>query len=693
MGGCTLVAKRMVNTAAAQACVGSIGEAIVLNGATGGFIQRAAKDRLRHGAAGILPSQAPARATLNMRSDDADLDADHDEHEDDHSHDGGITAPPAGMDIAWVDDVPAGQIRGIQVKMQRLPGRGVLRGKILQSCVFAVNLMGEHATDNGTRAGERAYKFYAMSHICLCGRKRGTPRIGKPEQRKRAARIAAGGLQQMWERLVAECGVGHHASADIGAEGDRVRHGSEVDADLVHDPTLRPPRRLTPTEELLLAQMHVNDGDPGRALGVFGTSPVGNSLDPAVQKALLGLTAYAELPTAEVMADKPGVTPLQLKPSTVESVINKLPSGRACGTFLTCYELIRGTYEAGAKQGWLRFFVGFAAGALTDDLAALMRALRAILLDKDGAGVNWRPLGMGEAERRVGCACVATQQRDKWNTFYTTELPEVKEARLAAIAAAEAKVDRCKGAVVATAKRPGATAARQALADAVSDAEVAKAPPNFPVQLCYAKNGTEILGHTLEGFKELAPDDVFVANDTFNMYNESLRTPTFEALHEHDPECKPVYRMLYGTEADIYLDRADNGSMVRLSMDEVCSRAPRIGIADDAIDPSDPDESIARAFQHGDLPPIFSSIVKAGGAVLRSVVILFLVSTRGWHQGCALATNGACTCHTTACWQSCRPSRRTAATDALPLATTRTRTAVTTSCSHGALKKSPGAWP
>ena len=490
--------------------------------------------------------------------------------------------------------------------------------------------MGEHATDNSSTVSKRAYKFYAMCHIATFGRRRGTPRIGKPELRNRAAHIAAGDLERMWERLVSECGVGHNAAADVSADGGRVHHGSEVNAALIRDRPPRPSRRLTPAEEILLAQHHVNNGDPGRALGVFGASPVGNSLDPAVQKALLGLTAHAELPPAAVMDDKPGVTPLPLKPSVVEPVVSKLPTGRACGTLLTCYELIRGTYEAGAKVGWTRFFIGFAAGALADGLAAMLRALRAVLLDKDGAGVNWRPLGMGEAERRVGCACVATQQRSKWNAFYTSELPEVKAARLAAIDAADDKVVRCKGAVAATANRRGAPAARLALADAVSDAVAAREPPNFPVQLCYAKNGTELLGHSLEGFRELAPQDTFAACDTYNMYNESFREPTFEALHEHDPECKPVYCMLYGYAADIYLDRTDNGSMVRLSIDEVCSRAPRLGIADDLIDPSDPDESIARAFRSDSMPSIFDSIVHAGGAVLRSVVTLFLPRL---HQG------------------------------------------------------------
>ena len=171
--------------------------------------------------------------------------------------------------------------------------------------------------------------------------------------------------------------------------------------------------------------------------------------------------------------------------------------------------------------------------------------------------------------------------------------------------------------------------------------DVAKQPPNFPVQLCYAANGTELLGHCFEGFKELDPDSAFCACDTFNMYNESERGATFEALHEYDPECKPVYRMLYGHPADIYLDRTDNGSLVRLTMDEVCQRAPRLGVEDGTIDTTDPDESFARAFEQAELPPIFNAVVKAGGTVLHTVVTLFLVSTRGWHQGCALATNGA----------------------------------------------------
>eukprot|EP00966_Prymnesium_polylepis_P036737 852541-Prymnesium_polylepis.1 len=57
-----------------------------------------------------------------------------------------------------------------------------------------------------------------------------------------------------------------------------------------------------------------------------------------------------------------------------------------------------------------------------------MRALRAVMLDKGDTGVNYRPLGIGEAERRCGCAIVATIKKVAWNKFYTSELPDVKEA-------------------------------------------------------------------------------------------------------------------------------------------------------------------------------------------------------------------------------------------------------------------------
>ena len=121
---------------------------------------------------------------------------------------------------------------------------------------------------------------------------------------------------------------------------------------------------------------------------------------------------------------------------------------------------------------------------------------------------------------------MATIKKAAWNKFYTSELPDVKEARLANAASCEHAVVLLKGAVVAAASQgeAAAEAARAALAAvAEANAEAARAPPNFPVQLAFAPNGAEIAAHTLEGWCQLAPETDIVSCDTRNMYNECCR--------------------------------------------------------------------------------------------------------------------------------------------------------------------------
>ena len=134
--------------------------------------------------------------------------------------------------------------------------------------------------------------------------------------------------------------------------------------------------------------MWVNRGDWRRALGVFEESPVGDALSPAVQKALLSLTPYSKLPSSDVLAPREGVEAMVARDDIIDKVVNRLPEGRARGTNLTNYEIIKATYHSGAKVGWRAFFKAFAAGALAATLAAAMRALRAVLLDKTGAGLQ-----------------------------------------------------------------------------------------------------------------------------------------------------------------------------------------------------------------------------------------------------------------------------------------------------------------
>jgi hypothetical protein len=211
----------------------------------------------------------------------------------------------------------------------------------------------------------------------------------------------------VWEALVAACGVRDVNST--GATGDstgttaaRAATGATAPPGVAAPATApaKPPK--TAKEKMLLAQHYVNMGEHARALGVYGASPVGDGANPAVQRALLDLTPYHELPPPEVTAPVEGVRPLAASNEVIDKVVRRLPCGRARGTLMTNYELIVATHADGAAEGWHGFFRAFAAGALACDLAALMRALRAVMLAKDDTGVNYRRLASARQSVGVG---------------------------------------------------------------------------------------------------------------------------------------------------------------------------------------------------------------------------------------------------------------------------------------------------
>ena len=70
----------------------------------------------------------------------------------------------------------------------------------------------------------------------------------------------------------------------------------------------------------------------------------------------------------------------------------------------------------------------------------LLGDLRAIIFYKNAERTKLRPIGIGETLRRLVCRCVAQQDKQAWNTFFTHLLPEDEEARNAAIEEAEAAV-------------------------------------------------------------------------------------------------------------------------------------------------------------------------------------------------------------------------------------------------------------
>ena len=198
--------------------------------------------------------------------------------------------------------------------------------------------------------------------------------------------------------------------------------------------------------------------------------------------------------------------------------------------------------------------------------------------------------------------------------------------------------------MVATADADEAVAAsaRASLAAAAADADAARRPSHFPVQCAYEPFGAEIVAHSLQGWAALAPLDDIKGCDAYNMYNECDRDASFCAMREHDPPNVPCFRMLYAEDAEIYVDRTAEGTLVQLSASEVGERASRLGLPADIADSGDPDEWLLQHSRAHELPPIFGPIERATGATLTLIVTILLRSTRGWNQGCALATHGAC---------------------------------------------------
>ena len=231
-----------------------------------------------------------------------------------------------------------------------------------------------------------------------------------------------------------------------------------------------------------------------------------------------------------------------------------------------------------------------------------LRVLRAVLLHKNP---GYRPLGIKEAECRVGSACVATHKKLEWNATYTSELPEVTELRRAKITAAEQRVHTLEGAVASVATRASrvAATARAELASAVHDLELARAPANFPVQLVFAPNGAELAAHTARGVMAKRPDWTVKGTDSFNMFNECVREATFRELQERDAEVLPVFTMLYAEPAEIYLDRGADGTVMELEMHEVCDKADRLG-AREIAGAVDPDAAMAEAIERDAAPAL-----------------------------------------------------------------------------------------
>ena len=138
------------------------------------------------------------------------------------------------------------------------------------------------------------------------------------------------------------------------------------------------------------------------------------------------------------------------------------------------------------------------------------RGLTIDKLDDDGVKVGDRPLGIGEPERRLFLGAAVSQLRPAINPNFTSPLPEDLDRHTACIERAEV--------VLLTAQSE-----RDAAADCLSTAQIAvynarviaaeqafsiaRTPPPFVANYCYAADGTAKVFRTVEWWHHLWPSN------------------------------------------------------------------------------------------------------------------------------------------------------------------------------------------
>lgn len=94
------------------------------------------------------------------------------------------------------------------------------------------------------------------------------------------------------------------------------------------------------------------------------------------------------------------------------------------GTLYDTYEIYIMLARFGGREGLFSFANAACAGHLHPEILDILTCLRAVALYKDEECTAIRPLGIGEALRRIIGRFFATQERGKWARFFTEALPE-----------------------------------------------------------------------------------------------------------------------------------------------------------------------------------------------------------------------------------------------------------------------------
>ena len=181
-----------------------------------------------------------------------------------------------------------------------------------------------------------------------------------------------------------------------------------ADADAA--PAPRPPPSRTAKHKR--ARFYARAGEIRKAAGALSQAIVADGADPEVQEAFVKLTPQdCTYPAAELMADVPGVAAFQATRDTFNAVMHNPPRLRAAGCLHDTFETLHLVWEHGGADAMLNFFNAVLAGRVDASVVDLIHDLRAVLFYNDETRTKLRPIGIGEALRRLICRCVAQQDK------------------------------------------------------------------------------------------------------------------------------------------------------------------------------------------------------------------------------------------------------------------------------------------
>jgi hypothetical protein len=166
-------------------------------------------------------------------------------------------------------------------------------------------------------------------------------------------------------------------------------------------------------------------GERGKGWQALAPAVVADTSTPAVRRAFVDLTPQTGTPIPpDLLTDVPGVAPLRLDKDKFDKAVASAPRLRAPGTLYNTYEIYILLCRLRGQDGLYTFANAACAGLLHPDIVDVLTCLRAVALYKDEECTSIRPLGIGEALRRIISRCFAAQERGKWARFFTEALPE-----------------------------------------------------------------------------------------------------------------------------------------------------------------------------------------------------------------------------------------------------------------------------